>query len=457
MLFFAFLLKKKHPHSLDVVPSGSIERKTDESPCFGENNNYKVQLIIMVVVRRRWFQTPWEFRESFLFSTVAVIAGFLIQLAASGSGIALPRLPLNAIALALFAVAVLATGVSLRNNTTVKWFGGIPLGLSLIVAIAILSLIGGIVPQEAIPTGSLSTRLGLNQIFSSWPFALTVLLFLANLGIGLSWKLVPFKLQNLQFILFHAGFWIALSCAIFGSSDLQRLVVPIEEGKANNLGYTMDSDTPQQLPFSVFLHDFSLEEYPPQLLLYDPHNDKLLMDKSQAIIEVRKGVTASWKGIEVVVVDYIPYAAIGKEGIPLPVERSAGVAFAKIRINSGSSVREEWISTGSPLMKPDAADLNGLYLIMVPGTPKSFRSAVTVQNEKGQETMANLEVNHPVNFMGWKLYQMGYDEKAGRWSKLSLIEVIHDPWLPAVYLGFFMIMAGNILFFWNGIKRSEVA
>ncbi|MEI6638107.1 MAG: cytochrome c biogenesis protein, partial [Chlorobium sp.] len=66
-------------------------------------------------------------------------------------------------------------------------------------------------------------------------------------------------------------------------------------------------------------------------------------------------------------------------------------------------------------------------------------------------------VNHPINVMGWKLYQMGYDDEAGRWSKYSLIEVIRDPWLPAVYLGFFMIMAGNVLFFWNGIKQKEVA
>lgn len=218
----------------------------------------------------------------------------------------------------------------------------------------------------------------------------------------------------------------------------------------------MESDTPQQLPFSIFLHDFSLEEYPPQLLLYDPHNDKLLMNKSQAILEVRKGTTATWQGIEVLVLDYLPYALPGKEGVPQPAERATGIPFAKVRIKTASAMREAWISTGSPLLKPDAAQLDGFYLIMVPGSPKSFRSAVTVQDEKGHETMANLEVNHPVNFMGWKLYQMGYDEKAGRWSKLSLIEVIHDPWLPGVYLGFFMIMAANILFFWNGIKRKEV-
>jgi len=410
----------------------------------------------MVVVRRRLFQAPWEFRESALFTACTVTTGFIIQFASSGNGIAMPLLPLNAIALLLLAVIVLSTGLAFRNTPAVKWLGGIPLGLCLILAIAVLSLIGGVIPQQTAAKSSLQASLGLNQIFSSWPFAVTVLLFLANLGISLSWKLIPLKLQNIQFILFHAGFWIALSCAIVGSSDLQRLVVPINVGKANNLGYTMESDTPQQLPFSIFLHDFSLEEYPPQLLLYDPHNDKLLMNKSQAILEVRKGTTATWQGIEVLVLDYLPYALPGKEGVPQPAERATGIPFAKVRIKTASAMREAWISTGSPLLKPDAAQLDGFYLIMVPGSPKSFRSAVTVQDEKGHETMANLEVNHPVNFMGWKLYQMGYDEKAGRWSKLSLIEVIHDPWLPGVYLGFFMIMAANILFFWNGIKRKEV-
>ena len=410
----------------------------------------------MVVVRRSWFQIPWEFRESALFTAVTVIVGFIIQLTASGRGIAVPHLPFNAIALAIFAIVVLSVGITFKSTPAVKWLGGIPLGLCLIFAIAVLSLIGGVVPQQDAPKSSLPVLLGMNQIFSSWPFALTVLLFLANLGISLSWKLVPFNLKNIQFILFHAGFWIALSCAIIGSSDLQRLVVPINIGKANNLGYTMESDAPQHLPFSIFLHDFSLEEYPPQLLLYDPQSDKLLMDKSQAIIQVRKGTTGSWKGVDVLVLDYIPFAVAGKNGVPEPADRATGIPYAKVRINSDSTTRETWISTGSPKIKPDAAQLGNLYLIMVPGTPKSFRSAITIQDEKGHETMANLEVNHPVNFMGWKLYQIGYDEKAGRWSKMSLIEVIHDPWLPAVYLGFFMIMAGNLLFFWNGIKRSGV-
>ncbi len=411
----------------------------------------------MVVVPRRLFQPPWEFREAALFTAVAVFAGFAFQYAASGQGVALPHLPFNAIALALFAVFVLSVGLGFKNNPMVKWFGGIPLGLCLIFAIALLSLIGGVVPQEAIKPGSLSALLGINQIFSSWPFALAILLFLANLGLSLSWKLVPFKLKNLQFILFHAGFWIALSCAIFGTPDLQRLVMKVDEGQESNLGYSMESETPQKLPFSVFLHNFSLEEYPPQLFLYDPQSGQPLEELTKTTTLVHKGVKASWKNVDVEVLDFLPYALPGKNGVPEPADHKAGISFAKVKISSGSAQREEWITTGSPMVDTKDAQVGALYLGIRAGTPKAFRSEVTVHDDNGQQTMATLEVNHPINFTDWKLYQMGYDQKAGRWSQFSLIELIRDPWLPAVYLGFFMIMAGNILFFWNGIKRTEGA
>ncbi len=411
----------------------------------------------MVDIPRRLFHPPWEFREASLFTAVVVIAGFAVQYADLGIGVPQAHLPYNALFLGLFAVAVISAGLAFRNNAFVKWLGGIPLGLCLIFAIALLSLIGGILPQTEVAPGSLTTLLGLNKIFSSWPFALTILLFLANLGLSLSWKLVPFKVQNIQFILFHAGFWIALSCGIFGAPDLQRLVMKVDEGQESNLGYSMESETPQQLPFSIFLHDFSLEEYPPQLFLFDPRSGQPLEEISKATTLVKKGVKASWKGVTVEVLDVIPYALPGKNGTPEAADRTAGIAFAKVKISSDAAPVEGWISTGSPMLKPWALPSGNLVLLMTAGAPKAFLSEVTVHDGEGTQTKATLEVNHPITFMGWKIYQMSYDNQAGRWSQYSIIEVIHDPWLPAVYLGFFMIMAGNILFFWNGIKRAEGA
>ncbi|MDT9546070.1 MAG: cytochrome c biogenesis protein ResB [Chlorobium sp.] len=403
--------------------------------------------------RRTLFQKPWEFREAALIAILLNAAGFAIQYSLGGTGITMPEWPMNAITLLLSACLILAVGLSYRHNPFIAWLGGIPLGLSLILTLAALSFIGGMVPQGTAGNPT-ALRLGLHSIFSSWPFALIVSLFLWNLGLSLSWKLVPFSLKNLQFILFHAGFWIALSCGIFGSSDLQRLVLPVQEGQASNQGYIMKSKQAQEIPFSVFLHDFSIEEYPPQLMLYDPKNDRLIMNSSQAIPEVRAGATAEWKGISVKVTDFIPSGLPGKEGTPVPADPAIGIPFAKVRISGAAGKGELWLSTGGPMLKPGAVDLDGLFLFMVPGSPKSFRSAVTLRDENGLETIANLEVNKPVNFKGWKIYQMGYDEESGKFSTLSLLEVIRDPWLPAVYLGFFMMLGANALFFWNGIKKS---
>jgi len=51
---------------------------------------------------------------------------------------------------------------------------------------------------------------------------------------------------------------------------------------------------------------------------------------------------------------------------------------------------------------------------------------------------------------GWKIYQVSYDQSKGKWSSLSILEAVNDPWLPAVYTGFFMMMAGAVLLFWLG-------
>jgi hypothetical protein len=56
-------------------------------------------------------------------------------------------------------------------------------------------------------------------------------------------------------------------------------------------------------------------------------------------------------------------------------------------------------------------------------------------------------VNKPLNVMGWKIYQLDYDKEKGRWSELSVFQLVRDPWLPAVYVGLFMMSAGAVFMF----------
>ncbi|NTU57461.1 MAG: cytochrome c biogenesis protein ResB [Chlorobiaceae bacterium] len=396
------------------------------------------------------------FRMPAVFTVSAILAGFAVEWFTSGSGLAVPGWPANFLFLVFLAVVIAIVGLKFRDRPLVSWLGGIPLGLSLIIGLALLSLIGGVVPQDPAKPDSLASMLRLNGMFSSWPFAFVTLLFLFNLGLSFVWKTIPFRVANLQFILFHGGFWIALSCGLLGSSDLQRLIIPLYEGQESSVAYEMPTERPVHIPYSIYLKEFEIDEYVPQFALYDPETDRVIADKSKIVPEVKKGVKADWPGIATVtVLEFLPSAIPDSSGKPVFAPDRKGVSFARVRIIEGEKSSEEWICAGGPEIRPRFVPVGKYFLGMMDGQPKAFRSHVMVKGASGERRTEVLEVNKPIDFHGWKLYQMGYDEKAGKWSSLSLVEAVNDPWLPSVYCGFFMIMAGNLLYFWKGVKKME--
>ena len=90
------------------------------------------------------------------------------------------------------------------------------------------------------------------------------------------------------------------------------------------------------------------------------------------------------------------------------------------------------------------------------GMPKRFASDVVVKGKSGKDITAVIEVNKPLKVDGWKMYQYGYDEEAGTESQVSILEIVKDPWLPLVYVGIFMMLAGALLMLVTGFKREEV-
>ena len=74
----------------------------------------------------------------------------------------------------------------------------------------------------------------------------------------------------------------------------------------------------------------------------------------------------------------------------------------------------------------------------------------------GEELPLTLEVNKPYKYQGWKLYQLSYDDTMGKWSNLSVIEAVRDPWLPLVYTGILLLLAGAAYLFWIGREIKEI-
>ena len=90
------------------------------------------------------------------------------------------------------------------------------------------------------------------------------------------------------------------------------------------------------------------------------------------------------------------------------------------------------------------------------GSPRRFASDIEVVTRTGKDFLATVDVNHPVEVNGWKIYQYGYDTKAGADSRISIFELVRDPWLPYVYAGIFMMLSGALfMLFTNGRKEVK--
>jgi cytochrome c biogenesis protein ResB len=76
-----------------------------------------------------------------------------------------------------------------------------------------------------------------------------------------------------------------------------------------------------------------------------------------------------------------------------------------------------------------------------------------VYSQKGAAKDALIEVNKPVSMDGWKIYQLSYDTAMGKWSRYSVFELVKDPWLPAVYTGIAMLLAGALFLFISSPKK----
>lgn len=84
-------------------------------------------------------------------------------------------------------------------------------------------------------------------------------------------------------------------------------------------------------------------------------------------------------------------------------------------------------------------------LVMPNREPKRFASDIEIYTRNGQNVATVVEVNKPYSIAGWKIYQLSYNEQMGKWSNLSIFELVTDPWLPLVYAGIFLLLAGALL------------
>ena len=126
---------------------------------------------------------------------------------------------------------------------------------------------------------------------------------------------------------------------------------------------------------------------------------------------------------------------------------SADVQRVKMIVEKGG--QEEWRAMnqrGQTMTMPIAIGLKDFVMETYDdGKPKRFASDIFVRTKTERRSHAIVEVNKPIEVEGWRIYQYGYDTQMGAMSQISILELIRDPWLPLVYTGIYMMLAGAVL------------
>ena len=407
------------------------------------------------------FNEVWKMKEGFVFGAGLILVGLALQFSVGPIHWSDFAFPINLIFLIVF-LLILVLAYWLRRRVRLFSFlltaeAAVP---TLIYAAA-LTVVMGLTRQVSAHERAIDP-IGLTQMLSFWPFVLIYLLLATIVGLITLRQILHFRLRELPSLLSHVGLFLVIVTATLGSADMERVKL------------TATTDMPEwratheqgfvELPLAIQLEKFTIDEYPPKLLIINSQTGKSVPAKNPEIALIdkhfREGNILKWR---IRVLKNLPLAApvVTSDTTKYVEWQSSGAVTALLveaqRMKDGRAVGPPtvgWVTCGSYLFPFQELKLTKqLSLVMARREPERYASRIHDYTESQKNIVATVEVNKPVSVDGWRIYQLSYDEAMGRWSETSTFELVKDPWLPAVYVGIYMLLAGAILTFIVSQKR----
>ncbi len=399
--------------------------------------------------KKKLLKHPFGYREGFIIALLFLLAGFIIELIIK-KPVGLPGWPVNLIILLVFLGYLLLVQLFIKHRL-IKWLSTPKAAISSISIFTILVLLMGFIPQNNNNSSALVHSLGLDHITRSWGYFFVSIYLMVILGLTTIRRISSFSIKNFAFFLNHGGLWLVIATASLGSADLWRLSLPIEEGEVSFTVYDQQNNA-YQLPFAVKLVDFDIEVYPPRIGMMKNSDGRLAKEKDENLIEVVEGNEGILKKYEIHIVRYIEDAMFTENGYEASDEKGAAPATLVAAIDpSKNDTIFGWVSCGSYAIKSRFLPVSEKYSIaMLTPTADKYSSVLWFYKDMQDYEEVKIEVNKPYSYQGWEIYQVGYDEQMGKWSNLSVLEFVKDPWIVFVYIGIFMILLGSLYLVWMG-------
>ncbi len=408
---------------------------------------------------RKLWASPWCYRESILITAWLLVFGITLEIFTFGAGINPISWPLNLIVLVLFITALVVTFFFNKNMAFVRWVSNIPNAICAISFTGLLILIMAILPQVQGRWKILDIT-GATHIKNSYPYLVSQLFLLTSLGFTILRRLSrKMTRKNIAFLINHFGIWITLSAAYAGAGDIQKFSLTLNENQQFiNIAYIGgESKKVLQLPFKIKLIDFDISFYDPDIGVYDKEKDEYLMKDFTTKIPPEKQ-SFFYEKWDIKYVYYLKSATnIDDDFYESNFHGAVPALYVHVRDTLDLLFKAGWLTSGSYKIPRKNIQLDKKTILFM-DDPKvqEYNSLVAVKADQSETDTFRIMVNSPLQYMGWKFYQASYDEKKGKWSDLSVLEAIKDPWLPAVYAGIFLLLAGSVYLVWSGKKKPPI-
>ncbi len=208
---------------------------------------------------------PWSYKEGLVIGAGLLVIGILLQMAVGAINWGLFACPVNAIVLVVYIIALVAMHL-LRKRVSV-W---------MVESLFRCRFFPGMGSRHdgdhgTYPAGSFRSCfndiLGFSQMISSWPFVLLYFWMVTALGLTIFRASFPFRIGRLSFLLNHVGLFVALITATL-EMPICNAWMTTRMGNAEWRA-TDDKGKLIELPLAIELKDFTIDEYPPKLMLID--------------------------------------------------------------------------------------------------------------------------------------------------------------------------------------------
>ena len=400
-------------------------------------------------------------KEGFAISIGMMVTGLLLQFNMGAVEWNLLSWPANFVVLVAFVLGAIMLYAVRSKVYALKFLATMYCAVPALVITSALTIIMGLTRQVADGQPA-ADWLGITRMLSFWPFVLLYVYVAVILSQVTIMQLFHFKWRKLPSLVSHLGLLITLLTATLGSADMQRMRMMVNKETPEWRVIDPSTGTMKELNIAIQLKEFTIDEYPPKLMFYDEVRGTMLPEGNPEVLLIdnafKVGELQGWQ-IEVDEVLDEAQPVMNADSTSYVEWHQSGAVTAlhvKATMPDGSRCVSGWITSGSYMFPYQLLPVTQHQsIVMAEREPQRYLSSVEIVTESGKHEEADILVNQPYSIGGWKIYQLNYDTTRGKWSEISVLELVRDPWLPYVYVGIYLMIAGAVLLLFTAQKSRE--